>query len=137
MFYFVVCHLRWLARIPGLPQLFDAFLLAHTWLLHRPRVVAMEAMEADALRIEDVQPHIHRFGGIEFRKRGRQLGHLHGHGLLDVVLPGNLSRTLVQTGKVRPHHVFPNSKWISFQMESLADVAFAMELIKMAERNGN
>src|SRR2546423_14397690 len=47
LFYFVVRHLHWLSRVPGLPQLFDALLLTGTCLTHRSRLAAMEKLEAE------------------------------------------------------------------------------------------
>ena len=55
MFYFVVRYLRWAARVPGLPHLFDASLLAGTCVFHRTRLAAMETFEAEALRLPGVR----------------------------------------------------------------------------------
>jgi len=133
MFYFVVRYLRWLARVPGLPHLFDAVLLAETSLFHRARLSAMERLETEALLLAGIRLKVHRFGGIEFvNHQGRELGHLHGHGLLDVALDRNAARSLISSGAVRPHHVFPDSRWVSFQIETEADTTFALELLGMA-----
>ena len=140
MFIFVVRYLRWLARIPGLPQFFDALLLADTCLFHRARLIAMENLEAQALAIPGVLLKVHRFGGIEFvHGEGRELGHLHGHGLLDVPVGRAVAESWLAKGRVRPHHVFPQSKWVSFQIETIEDVPFALELLNLAakSRTGN
>jgi len=131
IFYFVVRRLHWLARIPLFPQLFDSLLLAWVWLLRRPRFEAIEALETEMLCFPGVKLGVHRFGGMEFDLaiNGRELGHLHGHGLLDVRLDRPQARALIAAGRVRPHHVFPNSGWISFQLESPADVPFAVKLL--------
>ena len=134
MFYFVVRHFRWLARVPVLPQLFDAILLAHASIVHRPRLRAMEMLEAGMLRQSNVSLKVHRFGGTEFvQEDGIQLGHLHGHGLLDVLVGSANAATRVATHQARPHHVFPNSSWVSFQIETESDVPFALELLAMAQ----
>jgi len=134
MFYFVVRYLRWAARVPGLPHLFDASLLAGTCVFRRSRLAAMDTFEAEALRLPGVRLGVHRFGGTEFvEKQGRELGHLHGHGLLDVSVGRQAASALLADGRVRPHHVFPRSNWISFQIESQADVPFALELLTMAQ----
>ena len=130
MFYFVVRYLRWLARVPGLPQFFDALLLASTCVFRRSRLAAMERLEAAALRLPGVRLKVHRFGGTEFvANEGGELGHLHGHGLLDVPVRREAADTLIARGRVRPHHVFPRSRWVSFQIESTVDVPFALELL--------
>ncbi|MEO6181554.1 MAG: luciferase family protein [Verrucomicrobiota bacterium] len=97
----------------------------------------MEALEVEALCLTGVRLKPHRFGGIEFEEHGRELGHVHGHGLLDVFLKRESARTLIAAGRVRPHHVFPRSRWISFQLESTSDVPFALELLRMARTNAN
>ena len=130
MFYFVVRRLRWLGRMPGLPQFFDALLLMGTCVFRRARLVALETLEKEALRLPGVGLKMHRFGGIEFVGReGRELGHLHGHGLLDVPVGREAARLLIAAGKARPHHVFPHSKWVSLQIETTADVPFALQLL--------
>ncbi|MEO5803558.1 MAG: luciferase family protein [Verrucomicrobiota bacterium] len=133
MFYFVVRYARWLARVPGLPQFFDALLFLSTWIFKRSRVEAMEALENEALRLPNVRLKNHRFGGTEFvREPQGELGHIHGQGLLDVLLTREASQKLLATGRVRPHHVFPDSRWISFQIKSMDDIPFAIELLQMA-----
>lgn len=134
MFLWVVRHGRWLARVPLLPQLFDALLLAWTAAFHRRRLRAMEALEDAALALPGVRPRVHRFGGTEFCQSGRELGHVHGHGLLDVRLPHAEAAALLAAGRVRPHHVLPRSGWVSFALESEADVPFALELLRRAAK---
>jgi hypothetical protein len=135
MFYFVVRHLRWLARVPGLPHVFEAILLAETFLFRRSRLAAMETLEAEALRRPGLELHVHRLGGVEFVCAGRELGHLHGHGLLDARVGRARAKALLRSGRVRPHHVFPHSVWISFQLESTADVSYALALMSGDEEN--
>src|SRR5260221_14268209 len=102
MFHFVVRYLHWLSRVPGLPQFFDALLLMTTCVVRRSRVVAMERLESEALRLPGVSLKVHRFGGIEFvEKEGRELGHLHGHGLLDVAVGREAADLLIASGRVR------------------------------------
>jgi hypothetical protein len=94
----------------------------------------MERLEVEALRLPGVDLKVHRFGGIEFvEKDGRELGHLLGHGLLDVAVGRKAADLLIASGRVRPHHIFPRSRWISFQIESNADVPFALELLMICK----
>ena len=130
MFLFVVRHLRWLARVPLLPQFFDALLLGWTCLARRARLAAMEALEARVLALPGVRLRVHRLGGTEFVQNGRELGHLHGNGLLDARLAREAAEALVAAGTVRAHHLFPpRSGWISFQLETAADVPRALEIL--------
>ena len=134
IFLYGVRRLRWLARVPAAPQIFDAILLAWVSVANRPRLAAMETLEAEALSLPGMRLRVHRFGGTEFvgfPVRG-ELGHVHGHGLLDVRLSPGRARQLISGGAVRSHHVLPKSGWVSFQLETIADVPFALDLIREA-----
>ena len=137
MFYFVVRYLRWAAKVPGFPQLFDACLLAGSFVFRRSRIAAMENLETEAVRLLGARLKSHRFGGTEFvDERGRELGHLHGNGLLDVPVGVQKAIELVASLRVQPHHVFPRSKWVSFQLQSETDVPFALELLLAGKESG-
>jgi hypothetical protein len=128
VFLFTVHRLRWLIRAPFFPQFFDSLLLAWTCLAHRPRLAAITALESAVDGRATLA--VHRFGGIEFLDaQGRELGHVHGHGLLDVRLQRPRARELIAQGLVQPHHIFPNSGWVSFPLETTADVPFALALL--------
>jgi len=129
VFRFAVKHLRWLARVPGFPQCFDALLVMWTVLFHRQRLSAMEALEAAALRLPGMELRVHHFGGVGFTVAGRGLGHLHGNGLLDVRTGCELARALVNAGRAEPHHVLGQSAWVSFWVQSIEDVPSAVELL--------
>lgn len=74
----------------------------------------------------------HRFGGIEFRFGRRELGHLHGDVLADLPFPRAIRDELVAAGRVSPHHVLPDSGWVSFRIGSSDDVTTAVELFRLA-----
>lgn len=74
----------------------------------------------------------HRFGGIEFRLGKRELGHLHGDVLADLPFPRAVRDELIAAGRARPHHVLPDSGWVSFRIESPDDVEAAIELFRLA-----
>src|SRR5205085_3513586 len=63
IFAFVVRRLKWLARIPGAPQIFDAMLLAGTGLFHPSRVRAISAIESQVGRWPGMRVGVHRLGG--------------------------------------------------------------------------
>ena len=72
----------------------------------------------------------HRFGGVEFLIGEREIGHLHGDRLLDVPFPRAVHDELIAGGKVQPHHVMPDSGWISFWLEEAGDVAEAIAILR-------
>jgi len=132
MFKFVVRKLRWLARIPVLPQLFDAGLMVATILFDRPRLRAMEMFENAIRRKYPIQRRPHRFGGVGFFIGTTEIGHLHGNGLLDLFVGKSFRAEEVRRGRALLHHVFPESGWISFWLKSPADIAQALELFEIA-----
>jgi hypothetical protein len=78
----------------------------------------------------DMSEAPHRFGGVEFRLGTREIGHLHGDRLLDVPFPRRMRDELVAAGLAKPHHVLPESGWISFTIEAEEDVGAAIELLR-------
>ena len=127
-------HLPFLRAAPGLPALLDALLLGWTALRRPARLAAMHRVEAAVLAWPDTATRAHRFGGAEFTlhtARGRrEIGHLHGHGLLDVPFPRAVRDALVASGAARPHHIFPRSGWVSYFVRSPGDVPGALALLR-------
>jgi hypothetical protein len=131
-FAFVVRRLKWLARIPGAPQVFDTILLGSTTLLYPARLRAISEIEAAANRMAGIRLGVHRFGGIGFFFHGKECGHIHGNGLLDCFVGREKRDELVRQGCASPHHIFPRSGWISFWVKGAEDVAQALNLIRIA-----
>jgi hypothetical protein len=72
----------------------------------------------------------HRFGGVEFRLGRRELGHLHGDRIADLPFPRWLRDELVAAGRAGPHHVLPDSGWVTFQIADGAEQA--IELFRLS-----
>lgn len=79
----------------------------------------------------EVTSRPHRFGGIEFLYRGKEIGHLHGDHLVDILFSRQMRDALVESGQARPHHIFPESGWVSVYVRSNEDAARAVELLRM------
>jgi hypothetical protein len=76
-----------------------------------------------------LQPH--RFGGTEFRVNGREMGHMHGGRFADLPFPMNIRNELVKDGRVLPHHILPNSGWVTFLINEEADITSLINLFRM------
>src|SRR4051794_29686153 len=132
LFAIAVRRLKWLGRIPGLPQLFDSLLFALTGLFRPRRLRAISDIEAAVAQWPGMRRSVHRFGGIGFFVHGAECGHIHGNGLLDCFV-GMVNRAeLVQDSHALPHHVFPRSGWISFWVEDPDDIEAALALLQLA-----
>ncbi len=71
----------------------------------------------------------HSIGGIEFRVGRRELGHLHKT-IADLPFPRRVRDELVATGRARPHHVTPNSGWVTVPMTTVSEVAGVVKLCR-------
>ena len=74
----------------------------------------------------------HRFGGGEFRLGTRELGHLRGDYLADLPFPVRVRRQLVAEGRALPHHVLPQSGWVSYPIRDEGAVDGAIALFRLA-----
>ncbi|MGH2443903.1 MAG: luciferase family protein [Chloroflexota bacterium] len=81
---------------------------------------------------DGVSSHSHRFGGVEFRAGGRELGHLHGDELADLLLPKRVHDQVISDGRARPHHVLPQSNWVSVYLHDPAQVQDVVDLLRAA-----
>lgn len=79
---------------------------------------------------DGVSVHPHRFGGVEYRIGRREIGHIHGDYLLDIPFPTKVRHEVVAAGQARPHHILPESGWISFYIDEPADVEQAVALLR-------
>jgi predicted DNA-binding protein (MmcQ/YjbR family) len=91
---------------------------------------AQEQLTQALLTWEGVTAHAHRFGGTEFRLGRREIGHVHGDYLVDIPFPKKVQDELVAAGRAEPHHVLPESGWISFYLRQPADVEQAIGLFR-------
>jgi len=73
--------------------------------------------------------HDHRFGGVEFRVGRREIGHLHAT-IADLPFPRAIRDELIAAGRARPHHVLPNSGWVTVPMRTDRDAANVIELFR-------
>lgn len=74
------------------------------------------------------QPH--RFGGTEYRLGRREIGHIHGDHLVDIPFPKKVRDEIIAAGRARPHHILPESGWISFYLSESLDVEKAIALLR-------
>jgi hypothetical protein len=95
-------------------------------------VSAGKQIAAAVMAWPGVEQAAHRFGGVEFRLGKRELGHLHGDALVDLPFPRKVRDDLVASGRAQPHHVLPDSGWVSFWIESPDDVERAISLLRLA-----
>ncbi len=79
----------------------------------------------------EAQPH--RFGGVEFKLGSSEIGHIHpSMSLVDIPYTRRTRDVLVAVGEAEPHHILPESGWISFWMRGAQDVDQAIRLMRLS-----
>jgi hypothetical protein len=73
----------------------------------------------------------HRFGGTEYRFGRKEMGHVHGDRLADLPLPRKLHDEVIAAGKAEPHHVLPQTGWVSCLMSGPEDASSVIELFRI------
>jgi len=77
-----------------------------------------------------MEVHPHRFGGLEFKIGRREIGHIHDDVLVDIPFPKKVRDEIVAAGDAKPHHVLPDSGWVSFYLHDEGDIERAIALLK-------
>ncbi len=93
------------------------------------RAEVEQAMVREIAAWKGVSVHEHRFGGVEFRMGRRELGHLHAT-FADLPFPRRLRDELIARGRARPHHVLPDSGWVTVPMRTAQEAANVVELFR-------
>lgn len=135
MFKFVIKYLGFLKAIPLVPQIFDSLLRIGMLITHRSVLVYMDDIEAEVNAWPGTQVTLHKYGGVQFNQNGVELGHIHGNGLLDMLLNRRMKQTLMLEGRILDHHSFINSGWISFYIKTEDDKRYAIRLLGLAYRH--
>lgn len=98
---------------------------------------ANEAVTREVSWWKGVSVHDHRFGGVEFRVGRRELGHLHPT-FADLPFPKRVRDELVAARRAKPHHVLPDSGWVTVPMRTITEVADVIALFRQNyERSAN
>jgi len=71
----------------------------------------------------------HRFGGVEYGIGKREIGHIHGNHLVDIPFPKRVRDEIIAAGRAQPHHILPETGWISFYLRQESDVEQAIALL--------
>jgi len=92
---------------------------------------AAETIREAVMSWPGVEAVPHRFGGTEYRYGRREMGHVHGDWLVDLPLPRKVHDEVIAAGRAEPHHVLPDSGWVSCRLHGPEDVAGAIELFRL------
>lgn len=93
---------------------------------------AGEIIHEAVLSWEGVTARPHRYGGTQYRLGRREIGHIHGDHLVDIPFPKKMRDELVSAGRAEPHHVLPESGWVSVYLRGKGDVGRGIELLRLS-----
>jgi hypothetical protein len=90
-----------------------------------------ETIENELTSWPNVEKLPHRFGGVEFRVKGHEIGHLHGERQADLPFSIKVREELVATGRASLHHVLPETGWVSYYIHGPESLPGLIELFRM------
>ena len=93
---------------------------------------AHQQVRAAVLSWPGAEAHPHRFGGEEYRLGRREIGHMHGDYLVDIPFPKRVRDEVVAAGRAEPHHILPDSGWVSLFIRTPDDVPRAIDLLRLS-----
>lgn len=76
-----------------------------------------------------VEADDHRFGGRAYRLGKREIGHVHGDSLVDIPFPVPIRDEVIAGGLAEPHHVLPDSGWVTVYLREPEDIETAVALL--------
>jgi len=90
-----------------------------------------ETIKDEVLKWSGITTEPNRFGGIEFLVNKKEMGHLHGERLADLPFPIEVRKELVASGRALPHHIYPESEWVSYWIRNSEDIPAVVKLFEM------
>ena len=91
---------------------------------------ANKTINKTVLEWSGVTKHVHRYGGTEWRLGRREIGHIHGNYLVDIPFPKKVRNEVITAREAEPHHILPDTGWISFYLREPEDVHRAINLLR-------
>jgi hypothetical protein len=79
---------------------------------------------------EGVTAQPHRFGGVEYLIGKREIGYIHGDHLADIPFSKKVRDEVVAAGRAQPHHILPETGWVSFYLRGEEDIERTIILLQ-------
>ena len=93
---------------------------------------AQELITKAVMSWAGVSTNPHRFGGVEYVIGKREIGHIHGDQLVDIPFPKKVRDEIVAEGRAQPHHILPETGWVSCTLQQEADVENVITLLRQS-----
>lgn len=125
-------YFSFLKEIPLLPILIDEQVKLLTFIFRPGLFFLMAQIIKEVKNWEGVSIHTHRYGGIEFRVENKEIGHLHGGGLLDILFDKDTKDSLFKNKQISEHHIFQNTGWGSLYLSEKSDFQEIIGLLRIS-----
>lgn len=131
MFLFVTRYLGFLKFVPGFALIFDTWLKFYSALTKPYLLDYIDQIEGEVLTWKNTTATQHKYGGLQLNYHGKEIGHIHSNGLMDMLLNRSLKQQLLIDGRIQDHHILKKSGWISFYLHNDNDRDYALKLLKI------
>lgn len=132
MFRLTIKYLGFLKLVPGLTLLFDNWLKVYTLLTNPAMLDWIDEIASEILKWPGISTQTHKYGGLQFNYKGKELGHIHSNGLLDMPFCREIKSQLMAEHRVQDHHSFKDTGWVSFYMHTEDDATYGVSLLALA-----
>ncbi|MFM7023449.1 MAG: luciferase family protein [Flavobacteriales bacterium] len=111
-------------------HLFDAFLFLHSFVFRHRRFKMICSLEEELTKWEGIEFSRHHYGGMQINLSKKELGHIHGNGLLDVHVGSGNKEFCISTFHCENHHILEESaSWVSLWIREKEDFSRALALL--------
>lgn len=92
----------------------------------------LQSFQHEILTWQGITAVPHRFGGLEFNLGHVEIGHIHHNGMVDIPFTRPIREALIAEGAAEPHHILPDTGWISYYIHNESDLAGAIALMRLS-----
>jgi hypothetical protein len=96
MFKLIIKYVGILKHIPLFPAILDAWMTIWTTTFSPQITKAIDTTESEVSSWPGISIAPHRFGGIQFNCFSREIGHIHGNGILDILFDRKTKYDLIK-----------------------------------------
>ena len=118
--------------IPYVPILIDEQIKVFTMFFNPDVFMKMMEFVQTIKRFDNVASSYHKYGGVEFRVNNKEFCHIHGDGLVDILLNKSMATDLINNNEVEDHHVIKGTGWVSFPITKDDDITSLIDVVKKA-----
>jgi len=129
-FKIVTRYFPFFKHVPLIAKGYEGMQLLMTLLMKPQLFEYMDKIEREISSWPGIYMTSHKYGGMQFNINKKEIGHIHGSGILDILFSRSIKQTLISREIALEHHSFKNSGWVSFYIQKSEDVTTALKLFE-------